>query len=1067
MYHCRIHFYFVGPSCRTFEIIRKSSPLEGFSHVFAESDRPQTQLASEADVIWVHLGDMDVKETLGTLISAGRRDAEVILLADGGNMTELAEELSKEVSSAGGRGNIKKEEASVSARLTDIWTLPMGEEMMFFRFSKWQQRYKECRDAWQTSQFFEATINNVPNLIWYKDKNGIHEKVNDSFCRTVGKTKTQVEGRGHAYIWDVEQDDPACIESEQEVMTKRRTFVSEEVIKTGEGMRTLTTYKSPLYDIDGSVMGTVGVAIDVTQERAYEQEIVQKNRTLETLFTTIDCGVICHSLDGSRILSINRAALKILGYETKEELLQDGFDLIASSVLEEDREALQENIEDLKKEGDSVSVEYRIRHKNGDILHIMGNVKLIRENGQLFYQRFLLDCTAQKLQEKQNERRQMELVKALSTDYNIVCFFDLDSGMGRLLQNDRSEDMFDGIFEGDISLVESMGKYIRNFVHEEDRETVREASSPARIRQELEEKLQYYVNYRACRKDGIRYFQVKAVRAGAWEENHGIVLGFRSVDDEIRNEMEQKRLLEDALMQANRASKAKSVFLSNMSHDIRTPMNAIVGFTALAITHIDHRDQVEEYLKKIMTSGNHLLSLINDVLDMSRIESGKIRLEEKPCSLPDILHGLRNILQADVNAKQMELYMDAVDVWDEEIYCDKLRLNQVLLNLLSNSVKYTGAGGIVSMRVTEKAGAPAGYAHYDFCIKDNGIGMSEEFVEHIFEPFEREENTTLSGVQGTGLGMAITKNIVDMMNGTIEVKSEQGVGTEFRVSFTFKLHQEEKEPHTIAELKNCRALVVDDDFNTCDSVSYMLQQIGMRAEWTLSGKEAVLRTHQAQMRGDSYSVYIIDWLLPDMNGIEVTRRIRKEMGEDVPVIVLTAYDWSDIEDEAKEAGVTAICAKPLFFSELRRCLQSVINPEEQEAGQEESRPARQHTGRILLAEDVELNQEIAVAILGDAGFTTEVASNGREAVEMLRESRPGYYQLVLMDVQMPVMNGYDAAKAIRKLEDPKLAGVPIIAMTANAFEEDKKAALASGMNGHIAKPIDVNHLFETLDKVLT
>ncbi|MCR2045929.1 response regulator [Acetatifactor muris] len=1046
MYHCHVHFYFTGQNCRVFEIIKESSRPENFTYTFAADEVPEKNAASEADVIVANLQGMDAVKTVRTLISGKSEEARLILVAERMQMDLLTGELPE---------------------IEDIWISPMTEEEIKFRFNRWQDRYKQDKDYWQTSHFFEATINNIPNLIWYKDKNGIHEKVNDSFCRTVNKTKEQVEGRGHAYIWDVEQDDPACIESEREVMTKKRTFVSEEIIKTGEGMRTLTTYKSPLYDIDGSVMGTVGVAIDVTQERAYEEEIVQKNRTLEALFTTIDCGVICHTIDGSRILSINRAALQILGYRTPEDLMEEGFDMIASSVLEEDREALQESIEDLKKEGDSVSVEYRIRHKSGDILHIMGNVKLIRENGELFYQRFLLDCTAQKQQEKQNERRQMELVKALSIDYSLVCYFDLETGSGRLLQDDEGRQIFGSVFDGNISLEESMGRYIEEFVYEEDQDMLRQASLPGKIKQELEEKMQYYVNYRVHGAEGVRYFQVKAVRAGAWDdETRGIVLGFRSVDDEIRSEMEQKRLLEDALLQANKASKAKSVFLSNMSHDIRTPMNAIVGFTALAITHVDHREQVEEYLKKIMTSGNHLLSLINDVLDMSRIESGKIHLEEKPCSLPDILHGLRNILQADINAKQLELYMDTVDVWDEEIYCDKLRLNQVLLNLLSNSVKYTGAGGIVSMRVTEKAGAPAGHAIYEFCIRDTGIGMSEEFVAHIFEPFEREENTTISGIQGTGLGMAITKNIVDMMNGTIEVKSEQGVGTEFRACFTFRLDTGVKEPYDIAELKNCRALVVDDDFNTCDSVSYMLQQIGMRAEWTLSGKEAVLRTHQALMRGDSYSVYIIDWLLPDMNGIEVTRRIRKEMGEEVPVIVLTAYDWSDIEDEAKEAGVTAFCSKPLFLSELRSCLRSVINAEEEEEEKEQEELVRHHTGRILLAEDVELNQEIAVAILGDAGFTTEVAENGRIAVEMLRKSQPGYYQLVLMDVQMPVMNGYEAAKAIRKLENRKLASIPIIAMTANAFEEDRKEALASGMNGHIAKPIDVDNLISTLDEIL-
>ncbi|MCI8799947.1 MAG: response regulator [Lachnospiraceae bacterium] len=1046
MYHCHVHFYFTGQNCRVFEIIKESSRPENFTYTFAADEVPEKNAASAADVIVVNLQGMDAVKTVRTLIAGKSEETRLILVAERMQMDLLTEELPE---------------------IEDIWISPMTEEEIKFRFNRWQDRYKQDKDYWQTSHFFEATINNIPNLIWYKDKNGIHEKVNDSFCRTVNKTKEQVEGRGHAYIWDVEQDDPACIESEREVMTKKRTFVSEEIIKTGEGMRTLTTYKSPLYDIDGSVMGTVGVAIDVTQERAYEEEIVQKNRTLEALFTTIDCGVICHTMDGSRILSINRAALQILGYRTQEELMEEGFDMIASSVLEEDREALQESIEDLKKEGDSVSVEYRIRHKSGDILHIMGNVKLIRENGELFYQRFLLDCTAQKQQEKQNERRQMELVKALSIDYSLVCYFDLETGSGRLLQDDEGRQIFGSVFDGNISLEESMGRYIEEFVYEEDQDMLRQASLSGKIKQELEEKMQYYVNYRVHGAEGVRYFQVKAVRAGAWDdETRGIVLGFRSVDDEIRSEMEQKRLLEDALLQANKASKAKSVFLSNMSHDIRTPMNAIVGFTALAITHVDHREQVEEYLKKIMTSGNHLLSLINDVLDMSRIESGKIHLEEKPCSLPDILHGLRNILQADINAKQLELYMDTVDVWDEEIYCDKLRLNQVLLNLLSNSVKYTGAGGIVSMRVTEKAGAPAGHAIYEFCIRDTGIGMSEEFVAHIFEPFEREENTTISGIQGTGLGMAITKNIVDMMNGTIEVKSEQGVGTEFRACFTFRLDTGVKEPYDIAELKNCRALVVDDDFNTCDSVSYMLQQIGMRAEWTLSGKEAVLRTHQALVRGDSYSVYIIDWLLPDMNGIEVTRRIRKEMGEEVPVIVLTAYDWSDIEDEAKEAGVTAFCSKPLFLSELRSCLRSVINAEEEEEEKEQEELVRQHTGRILLAEDVELNQEIAVAILGDAGFTTEVAENGRIAVEMLRKSQPGYYQLVLMDVQMPVMNGYEAAKAIRKLENRKLASIPIIAMTANAFEEDRKEALASGMNGHIAKPIDVDNLISTLDEIL-
>ena len=1043
MYQCHVHFHLVGIRQDVFAVIEAMPPLACFTHEFTKSEGARDVTA---DVILADLRDMDVEETVRELIADRGEDTELILLAGKEQFPLLTDKLQT---------------------VKDIWLLPMAEEEIRFRFLRWQQTYKMSKDYWQTSHYLEATINNVPNLVWYKDKDGVHEKVNDSFCSTVNKTKQQVEGQRHAYIWDVEEDDPACIESERQVMESERTFISEECVKTGDGTKLLMTYKSPLYDLDGSVMGTVGVAIDVTQERAYEQEIIQKNHTLETIFNNIECGVMYHSLDGTQVMSANQAALDILGYTSLEEMVADGFDMVSSAVVEEDRDGLLEKIKSLKEEGDSVSVEYRVRHKDGEIRYVMGNVKLMREKEELRYQRFLLDCTARKLQEEENERRQAALVQALSIDYRIVCFFDLENGTGQPLRVEEDSRQFLEAFERKLSFQESMEFYIQEYVCEEDRDMVRQAVSEDKIEQGLLEGKQYHVNFRTKGSGVPEYNQMKIVRAGLAEERRSIVLGIRSVDKEIRSEMEQRGHLKDALMQANRASKAKSVFLSNMSHDIRTPMNAIVGFTSLAMKHIDNRDRMEEYLKKIMTSGNHLLSLINDVLDMSRIESGKIRLEEKACSLPEILHGICNIVQADVHAKQLELHVDTMDIRNEDIFCDKLRLNQVLLNLLGNAVKYTGAGGAINMRITEKAGAPEGYATYEFSIKDNGVGMSAEFVEHIFEPFEREMNSTVSGIQGTGLGMAITKNIVDMMNGTIEVESELGEGSTFTVSFTFQIREKEKEEQDIPELKNCRALVVDDDFNTCDSVSYMLGQIGLRAEWTLSGKEAVLRTKQASMRKDGYLVYIIDWLLPDMNGIEVTRRVRQMMGDDVPVIVLTAYDWSDIEEEAKEAGVTAFCSKPLFMSELRDCLRTVIGLEEADEVEQASGTVQFKAGRILLAEDNELNQEIAVEILDSAGFKTEVAENGKIAVEMLEKSSPGYYQLVLMDVQMPVMNGYEAVREIRQLENQKLASVPVIAMTANAFEEDKQEALRNGMDGHIAKPINIEILFNTLNKVLS
>ena len=1048
MYRCHMEFYLVNCPPDVLETVQQLPPLDGFNHSFLDSNEPREALLSRADVVLAV--PVTGADSVRALAEGMKEDARLILLTDREQAAELGESLSL---------------------ADELWTLPMTGAELKFHFTRWQEKQKLRLDLWETSQYLEATINSTPSLVWYKDKDGIHEKVNDAFCATVNKTKEQVQGRGHAYIWDVEEDDPACIESERIVMEARETRMSEEAVQTGEGKRLLTTYKSPLYDYDGSVMGTVGVAIDVTQERAYEQEIVNKNRELENLFTTMDCGVMCHSLDGSRMISVNRAALQILGYESQEALLADGFDMVASSVLPEDRARLEECIKTLSRVGDNVNIEYRVRHTNGDILHVMGNIKLIEEDGELYYQRFLLDFTTQKLREEERrlaeERRQAGLVQALTIDYNLVCVFDLDSGIGRSLRIYECKlGVLEELFSGELTLETCMGDYINRCVYAEDRELMRQICTRDRLRIELGANSQFYNNYRTQCGDELRYFQMKAVRTGDWSTTRAVVLGFRSVDEETRKELEQMNLLRDALDQANRASKAKSVFLSNMSHDIRTPMNAIIGFTALATTHIDQRDQVEGYLKKIMTSGNHLLSLINDVLDMSRIESGKMSLEEKPCSMPDILHGLRSIVQADVHAKQLELYMDAVDVMNEEIYCDRLRLNQILLNLLSNSVKYTPAGGVVSVKVTEKPGAPAGHATYEFCIKDTGIGMSEEFVARIFEPFERERNSTTSGIQGTGLGMAITKNIVDMMNGTISVRSKQGVGTEFIVVVTFRLCTEEREPQTIPELKNCRALVVDDDFNTCDSVSCMLQQIGMRAEWTLSGKEAVLRTRQAVMRNDVYSVYIIDWLLPDMNGVEVARRVRKEIGEQVPIIVLTAYDWSEIEDEAREAGISAFCSKPLFLSELRSCLMSVVGTEEKKV-ENSARKGRTNTGRILLVEDNELNQEIATAILSEAGFQVETAEDGRQAVDLVSQSQPGWYQLVLMDVQMPVMNGYEATRCIRQLENRQLADIPILAMTANAFEEDKQEALRSGMNGHISKPINIEKLLETLNEMLS
>lgn len=536
-------------------------------------------------------------------------------------------------------------------------------------------------------------------------------------------------------------------------------------------------------------------------------------------------------------------------------------------------------------------------------------------------------------------------------------------------------------------------------------------------------------------------------------------------------EAEYQEQLRQALDMAQSANRAKTTFLNNMSHDIRTPMNAIIGFTGMAAEHVDDPAKTQEYLEKISNASAHLLSLINDVLDMSRIESGKVTINEDKENLPDIMHNLRDIIMSDINHKNQELYIDTVDVKDENIICDRLRLNQILLNLVSNCVKYTGPGGTVAIRISQLKRNENGYGIYEFRVKDNGIGMSREFLDTIYEPFTRAQSSTVSGVQGTGLGMAITKNIVEMMGGTIEIESEEGIGTEFIVTLPFKACGEPREIHTISSLEGLRALVVDDDLNACQSVSSMLRRIGMRAEWTAYGKEAVVRTKEAVTIGERFAVYIIDWLMPDMNGIETARQIRKLVGDDITIILLSAYDYSDIEDEAREAGVTDFISKPLFMSDLYRKLSlhcGEENVEEEQDGAEDTPEITDFSGlKVLLVEDNELNQEIARYILEVNGMTVDIAEDGLMAVEKVKNGPPGQYDLILMDIQMPNMNGYEAARRIRGLPDRALADIPIIAMTANAFAEDREEALQAGMNEHIAKPIDVQKLKETLAKVLS
>ena len=695
---------------------------------------------------------------------------------------------------------------------------------------------------------------------------------------------------------------------------------------------------------------------------------------------------------------------------------------------------------------------------NNDLLaitYVLDHTKMEEFHTRDAEQRRLLEEDIRKIEGLAGQYSILYFINLDEKEYSKYNFDDKDSEANVEIVNGHSDVFFHAYKEAVLA-----------YAHLESRDELLKLADEEYLKEILRDKKRYSYRFQHTGNDGTyQWLELVLIKfAKVNDEASHIAFAFLDVNEEEREKEAQKKVLVDALAAAEHANRAKTAFLNNMSHDIRTPMNAIIGYTALATAHLDNTETIKDYLSKISTSSNHLLSLINDVLDMSRIESGRVKIEENEVHLPDVLHDLRTIIQSNISSKRQDLFIDTQDIMNEDIITDKLRLNQILLNLVSNAMKFTPVGGIISIRISEKPCALSGYTTFEFRIRDNGIGMSEEFQKHIFESFTREQTTTVSGIQGTGLGMAITKNIVDMMGGTIHVNSEEGKGTEFIVVLDCKLSDHVVKYEPIPELQGARALVADDDTNTCMSVSKMLRQIGMRADWTVSGKEAIVRAKEAYDEGDEFKAYIIDWLMPDMNGIETVRRIRKVIGESTPIIILTAYDWSEIELEAREAGVTAFVSKPLFMSELREVL---TRPVRTEVERKQETKAVDFTGKkILLVEDNELNQEIAVEILQEAGFIVDIAEDGIIAVDKMFSAPSDRYDLILMDIQMPKMNGFMATREIRTLSDNEKANIPIIAMTANAFDEDKKNAFECGMNGFIAKPINIHTLMSTLADIL-
>ena len=739
------------------------------------------------------------------------------------------------------------------------------------------------------------------------------------------------------------------------------------------------------------------------------------------------------------------------------------------TVHPDDQQYVEESVRNLNIEHPHTNIFYRKRNPQGKWFYMQSDFSYLVVGKKKYVYVTYQDVSAlQKNEELSNalhdsQKRDEELtnaLKTLGTVFTNMLIVHLEDRKAEWLKTQEDKADILECFQDAYAVRDLIGN---NYMLPEYRQGYLEFTDLDTISERLENhKILRYI-YRNRSKQWIALSAIVQNR-----DENGRVTDIQflthDVTDQRERELQQEGALRIALASAEHANKAKTAFLNNMSHDIRTPMNAIIGFTALAAAHMDQPDLVKDYLTKIGTSSQHLLSLINDVLDMSRIESGVVKIEEKEVCIPDILHDLKTIIQGNIQAKQQDLYIDTQDVVHENVITDRLRLNQILLNIVSNAIKFTPVGGMVNIRVSEKPCSRRGFTIFEFRIRDNGIGMSEEFQTHVFDSFSRERSSTQSGIKGTGLGMAITKNIVDMMGGTISLTSKEGKGTEFVVTLNFKTLEKAAVYGAIPELVGARALVVDDDVHTCMSVSKMLREIEMRVDWSTSGKEAVIRANEAFEENDAFKVYIIDWLMPDMNGIETVRRIRAVVGDETPIIILTAYDWADIEQEAKEAGVTAFVEKPIFMSELRRVLTKPMEIKE-ETSQQTERETRYSGKKLLLVEDNELNREIATALLEEIGIIVDSVEDGTDAVERMNEVEDDRYDLIFMDIQMPKMDGYMTTREIRTLKNNKKANIPIIAMTANAFEEDKKKAFKAGMNAHIAKPIDIKTILAVFDQV--
>ncbi|MCD2491588.1 response regulator [Lacrimispora sp. NSJ-141] len=770
-----------------------------------------------------------------------------------------------------------------------------------------------------------------------------------------------------------------------------------------------------------------------------------------------------------RFLQLNEEGLRLLGYP--EGSLNDALhgQSLESTVHPEDYEKMAVLFQDSARNGHKNIFEIRVGRTDGAYFWGAGIVeKTLDENGMPVLISAIHDITEEKLAEEAAKRKDLQerltLVGAVSNAYPVIISLNL------------SQDTLNFIYvkPGLMLPVGEQSSYSQLYIemlptiHPDNLEEFQRRFAPDYLVSTLGKKRkEIFVECRQMLTDGQYHWTSTQIIAvdNPYSEDQLAILISRRIDEQRYEEEQQRQVLKSALESAKAANVAKSQFLSNMSHDIRTPMNAIIGMTAIAAAHPNEPERVLDSLKKINLSSKHLLSLINDVLDMSKIENGKMALREEPFNFAELVAETAELTRAQTEAGHLRLEVYLAAVKNEEVCGDSLRIRQVFLNILSNAVKYTPAGGQIRVEVWQEKNTYQGYSNFVFRCADTGVGMSGAFLEKLFLPFERVQDSTNSKILGTGLGMAITKNLIDLMNGDIQVESELGKGSAFTVTLPLKLQDTEHE-EIPEEWTGVHSLIADDDLQVCENTAELLEEMGLRARFVTTGQEAVSQVVEAKDTQDPFELVILDWKMPDLDGISAARQIRAEVGPDIPVVVLTAYDWSEIEGDAREAGVTAFLSKPFYRSKMCYLLRELSGETESVPKCNDSELSTFDGRRVLLVEDNEINLEIARTLIEEMGVQVETAANGEEAVQKVAASGEGYFDMILMDIRMPVMDGYQAAKAIRALSRKDTAGVPIIAMTANAFDEDVREALQAGMDYHLAKPVDVDKLERILHRFL-